>query len=467
MAIAIAVVALLVATVLFHILSPWQLTPLASNWGAIDATINLTFWVTGLVLIAVNLFMAWCIVRYRYNKNRRALYEPEDKKLEAWLIGLSTLGIIALLAPGLVVWNQIVHAPDDAHEVEVVASQWHWYFRYPGEDGVLGRSDPSLISDENPLGIDPNDPNSLDDIIVTTPRGYLPVDRPVKLKLRSRDVLHNFKVANFRVKMDIVPGQVTGFWFTPTRVGDYDLICAQLCGIGHFAMRGSIRVVEDAAYDAWLASQPTFGEIHGREAPDLAAGQRHYANCIACHGADGQGNQMLNSPAIAGMEAWYTKRQLEYFRNGARGAHEDDEHGRQMVPFARIVADPTTERDLAAYIEQMPPVSVAATVDGDAARGERLYRTCGACHGRDGQGLFSTNAPRLAGLDDWYQKRQLQHFQTGVRGGHPDDLYGPQMRDMSKIIVNDDAMRNVLAYINSLTGHEQTRAQPELAGRNN
>ncbi|MCC5887805.1 MAG: c-type cytochrome [Gammaproteobacteria bacterium] len=467
MAIAIAVVALLVATVLFHILSPWQLTPLASNWGAIDATINLTFWVTGLVLIAVNLFMAWCIVRYRYSKDRRSLYEPEDKKLEAWLIGLSTIGIAALLAPGLVVWNNFVHAPEDAHEVEVVGSQWHWYFRYPGEDGTLGRSDPKLISDANPLGIDPDDPASWDDIIVATPRGYLPVDRPVKLLLRSRDVLHNFMVANFRAKMDLVPGQVTQFWLTPTRIGEYDVVCAQLCGIGHFAMRGSVRVVEEEEYRAWLATKPTFGELHSREAPDLVAGERHYANCIACHGVDGQGNQMLNSPAIAGMEAWYTKRQLEYFRNGARGAHADDEHGRQMVPFATIVADPTTERDLAAYIEQMPAVSVASTVQGDPHRGERIYRTCGACHGRDGQGLHGTNAPRLAGLDDWYQKRQLQHFQSGVRGSHSDDLYGPQMRDMSKILVNDAALRDVLAYINTLSGHEQSRARPELAGRNN
>lgn len=466
MAIAIAVVVLLVATVLFHVLSPWNLTPLASNWGAIDATINLTFWVTGLVLIAVNLFMAWCIVRYRYDENRRSLYEPEDKKLEAWLVGLSTLGIAALLVPGLMVWNNFVHVPEEAHEIEVVGSQWHWYFRYPGEDGVLGRSDPRLISDDNPLGIDPNDPAAQDDIIVMTPRGYLPVDRPVKLNLRSRDVLHNFKVANFRAKMDLLPGQVSYFWITPTRIGEYDLVCAQLCGIGHFAMRGSVHVVSEEDFEAWLARQPTFGELNGRQEPDLAAGQRHYANCIACHGNEGQGNQVLNSPAIAGMEAWYTKRQLAYFREGIRGAHPDDEYGRQMVPFATLVADPQTERDLAAYIEQMPPVSVEQTVEGNARRGERLYRTCGACHGRDGEGIFGTKAPRLAGLDDWYQKRQLQHFQSGVRGGHPDDHYGPQMRDMSKILVNDDAIRNVIAYINTLTGHEQSRALPELAGRN-
>lgn len=466
MAIAIVVVLLLVASVSFHLLSPWTLTPLASNWGAIDSTINLTFWVTGFVFIAVNLFMAWCIVRYRYDKNRRSLYEPEDKKLEIWLTGLSTVGIAALLAPGLLVWNNFVDVPDDAHEVEVVGSQWHWYFRYPGDDGELGLTDPRLISNDNPFGIDANDPAAADDILVDTPRGYLPVDRPVRLNLRSRDVLHNFTVANFRAKMDLVPGQVTYIWLTPTRAGEYDIACAELCGIGHFAMRGSVRVVEEEAYQAWLAEQPTFAELQSHGPPDVAAGERHYANCIACHGSDGQGNQALNAPAIAGMEPWYTKRQLDYFRNGIRGAHEDDEHGAQMRAFASIVSDPETERDLAAYIAQMPAVDVASTIDGDATRGKRIFRTCGACHGRDGQGTQATNAPRLAGLDDWYQKRQLEYFQRGVRGGHEDDLYGPQMSAMSKILIDDTAMQDVIAYINTLTGHEQSRTQPALAGRN-
>ena len=465
MAIVIAVVLLVVGSVLFHFLSPWQLTPLASNWGNIDATLNLTLIVTGAVFVAVNLFMAWCIYRYRYDANRRSRYDPEDKRLEAWLTGLTTVGIAMLLAPGLLVWNAFVQVPEDHHTVEVVGAQWHWMFRYPGEDGELGRSDPRLISDANPFGIDPDDPASQDDILIFTPRGYLPADRPVLLNLRARDVLHNFKVPNFRAKMDMVPGQVTQMWLTPTRVGEFDLICAQLCGIGHFAMRGAVHVVDGNEFDEWLATQPTFADLQALPAADPQIGARHYASCIACHGADGLGNQALNAPAIAGMEAWYTERQLQYFRDGVRGAHPEDEVGRQMVAFANIL-DAEASRQVAAYIESMEAAPAVATVEGDAARGERVYRTCGGCHGRDGQGLLSTNAPRLAGMDDWYQMRQLEHFQRGVRGGHPDDMYGPQMRDMSRILVNDRAMRDVLAYINTLTGYENS-IRPELAKRDN
>lgn len=466
MAIAIVVVLLLIATLAFHFWSPWHLTPLASNWGAIDNTINMTLLVTGFVFIAVNLFMVWCLIKYRYNENRRALYEPEDKKLELWLTGISTLGIAALLAPGLVVWNSFVHAPEEAHEVEVVGAQWHWLFRYPGEDGELGRSDPRLISDDNPLGLDPNDPAAQDDIVVTVPRAYLPVNQPVKLLLRSRDVLHNFKVANFRGKMDLLPGQMSFMWLEPTVVGEFDIICAQLCGIGHFAMRGSLHVVSEADFEAWLAEQPTFAETQQQTA-DVAAGERHYASCVACHGREAEGNRALNAPSLAGMEPSYLERQLHYFRDGTRGAHPDDTYGQQMVPFANML-DAQAIRDVSAFIAAKDARETRTTIEARASRGERLYRTCAACHGRDGEGIKATNAPRLAGLDDWYQKRQLQNFKDGIRGAHPDDHYGPQMRDMARILVNETAIDQVVAYINTLTGFEHSRdTQTDLAGRNN
>lgn len=468
MAIAIAVILLLAATVVFHFLSPWNLTPLASNWGAIDTTIEISFWVTGFVYIAVNLFMVWCILRYRYKKERRSAYEPENKKLEVWLTVLSTIGIAALLAPGLLVWQSYVHVPDDAHNVEVVGQQWHWMFRYPGDDGELGRTDPRLISYDNRLGIDPDDPAARDDIVVTSPRVYLPVDRPVRLNLRSRDVLHNFTVANFRAKMDLLPGQVSYIWLTPTVEGEFNIMCAELCGIGHFAMRGEVRVVGEEEFQSWLEQQTTFGELQAREAPDLAAGERHYGTCVSCHGEDGQGNRDLNSPAIAGLPAWYIERQLKYFRNGVRGAHEDDQYGGQMTAFANTLPGPDAIRDVAGYIEHLEPEDQASTVDGNVERGKRLYRTCGACHGRDGEGRRSTNAPRLAGVNDWYHLRQLRNFQEGVRGAHPDDMYGPQMRDMSRILTNEDDLRAVIAYIDTLTGYEeQSNTTPELAGRNN
>ena len=141
MVVAIALVIVGVGTVVFHFLSPsfgWWWTPIASNWAYIDDTIIITFWITGVVFVAVVLFMAFCAWRYRYQEGRRAEYEPENKKLEWWLTILTTVGVAGMLAPGLIVWDQFVTVPEDAAEFEVVGQQWQWSFRFPGKDGVLG-----------------------------------------------------------------------------------------------------------------------------------------------------------------------------------------------------------------------------------------------------------------------------------------------------------------------------------------
>jgi cytochrome c oxidase subunit II len=451
MALAIVLLILVVGTIAFHFLSPWYLTPLASNWGDIDNTIQITLVVTGVVFVAVNLFMIYAIVRFRYNRNRRAAYEPESKKLELWLTVVTTVGIAALLAPGLVVWGHFVTPPDDAYEFEVIGQQWHWTYRFPGEDGQFGAIHNRFISEDNPFGINPDDPRARDDILIESPIVLLPVDRPVRLVLRSKDVLHNFKVANFRAKMDMVPGQTSYMWLTPTRVGEYDLVCAQLCGIGHFAMRGKVRVVEQSEFDEWLAEQPTFAQQQSRPAADPEAGEPHYATCVACHGADGQGNKELNAPRLAGMPAWYVARQLDNFRSGARGTHEDDVYGQQMRPFATMLPDQDTIRNLAAYIESLSYRHSAPTISGDAARGQRLYRNCANCHGAEGEGNRYVNGPRLAGIQDWYHATQLANFRDGVRGRHAADLYGNQMIDMAQMLVNEKAIHDVVSYINTLT----------------
>ncbi len=256
----VALVLLLVGlgTVVFHFWSPWWWTPIASNWGYIDDTIIITFWVTGAVFVAVILFMAYCTFRYRYKEGRRSEYEPENKKLEWWLTGLTAVGVAVMLAPGLFVWNQFVTVPEEAAEFEVMAQQWQWNFRFPGKDGVLGTSDPRNINDDNPFGLNPDDPNGQDDVLVDGDEVHLPLDRPVKVMLRSIDVLHDFYVPQFRAKMDMVPGMVTYFWLTPTRTGTFDILCFELCGIGHYAMRGTVVVDEESAFQAWLNEQPTF-----------------------------------------------------------------------------------------------------------------------------------------------------------------------------------------------------------------
>jgi cytochrome c oxidase subunit 2 len=258
MGVAVILVLVVVGSVLFHLLSPWWWTPIASNWHYIDNTIIITFWITGVVFIAVVTFMAYCVWRFRHQPGRKAEYEPENRKLEWWLTVLTAIGVAAMLAPGLFVWHQFVTVPEGAAQVEVVGQQWQWAFRLPGKDGKLGTSDVKFISAENPLGLNPDDPDGQDDLVVDNGDLHLLLDKPVKVLLRSVDVLHDFYVPEFRAKMDMVPGMITYVWLTPTRAGTYEILCAELCGVGHAYMRGKVTVANDGDYQAWLQEQKTF-----------------------------------------------------------------------------------------------------------------------------------------------------------------------------------------------------------------
>jgi cytochrome c oxidase subunit II len=447
---AYALILLVIATVLFHFLSPWYFTPIASNWTMMDQTVDITFWVTGIVFIAINLFMAYCVMRYRHRKGLQAHYEPENKKLEWWLTIVTSVGIAAMLAPGLAVWAKFVTVPRDASEVEVVGEQWNFSYRFPGKDGVLGTTDIGLASVDNPFAIDPNDPKGQDDILVSSAELHLPLGRPVKVLSRAKDVLHQFAVPAFRVKMDMVPGMVTFFWFTPTRVGTYDALCEQLCGMAHFTMRSRVVVEEEPAFQAWLARQPTFAQTQTAIAGDAAAGQASYAVCSACHGQSGEGNPLLHAPKLSGQASWYLVRQLQDFKLRVRGGSDQEEYEKQMVPFAATLADDTAIKNLVAYIATLPDTPSKGTLSGNLSRGKAIYETCTSCHGGAGQGVWSTNAPRLAHMSDWYMKRQLQDFQQGLRGDDPHDFNGAQMAVMAKLLADEQAINDVLAHINTL-----------------
>lgn len=300
MAIAIVLVIMVAASVLFHFLSPWWATPLASNWKQMDDTLTITLVITGLFFVVINLVVGYIVWRFRHREGHRAAYEPENPRLERWLIGLSAVGIMALLAPGLLVYADYVRPPREAMELEVVGQQWQWAFRFAGSAGRLGTSDPRFVSGTNPLGLNPDDPNGQDDVIVVGPEVHLPLNRPVKVLLRSKDVLHDFYVPPFRARMNMVPGMVTSFWFTPTKVGRFDILCAQLCGVGHYNMRGIVVVEEPAAFNAWLAKQQTFAMAMAKAAQPAAAASPGSGNlaeqgralaqskgCIACHSVDG------------------------------------------------------------------------------------------------------------------------------------------------------------------------------------
>tara|TARA_R110002096_G_scaffold209855_15_gene397089 strand:- start:2559 stop:3914 length:1356 start_codon:yes stop_codon:yes gene_type:complete len=450
MAIVVVLVALVVGSVLFHLMSPWYFTEIASNWGMIDNTVTITFWVCGIVFVALNLFMAYAIIKYRHREGHKAKYDPENKKLEWWLTVVTSIGVIAMLAPGLFVWAQFVDVPEDADVVEVVGQQWQWSFRYPGDDGVLGTVDARNITIDNPFGMNPDDPLGQDDVLIDTNEFRLPLDRPVKLLIRSKDVLHNFTVPQFRVKMDLVPGMVPYLWLTPNRAGTYDILCEELCGIAHHAMRGKVIVEDKHAFDEWLSEQPTYAELNTRAhtKADTSAGKALYQACSACHGENGQGNQALNAPKISGQQDWYLKRQLHYYRSGIRGSSENDIYGRQMAPMAAILANEKAINDVVAYITTLPDLPAAHTIQGDIDEGEDIYLTCGKCHGLNGEGNWAVRAPRIAGMSDWYMQTQLKNFRQGIRGAHPDDSTGYQMTSMV-LSLTENKIDAVVAYMNT------------------
>ena len=255
----------ILGSVLFHIFTPWYWTDVASNWGGMDDTITLTFWIGGGDFIAVCLFMIYCVFKFSYKKDRIAEYKPEDKKLEKILTWATTLGVAALLAPGLIIWNQYVNVPKNAIEIDVMAWQWGWQYRLPGEDGKLGTTKVVNINDDNPFGINLDDPFGNDDVMIQSDVINLENNRPVKILLRSVDVLHNWYVPQFRAKMDAVPGIVTFYWFEPNKTGEFEVLCAEYCGVGHYAMRGGVEVQDKQDYDNWLKEQETFSDLIAKQ----------------------------------------------------------------------------------------------------------------------------------------------------------------------------------------------------------
>ncbi len=186
------------------------------------------------------------------------------------------------------------------------------------------------------------------------------------------------------------------------------------------------------------------------QAQDAAAGEASFVICKTCHGPNGAGQQALNAPALSGQSDWYLVRQLQNFKVGIRGAHAQDVFGSQMRPMALTLADDNAVKNVAAYITKLPAAKAPATLGGDAAKGKALYVVCSTCHGQKAEGNLALNSPRLNNQHDWYLLRQIQNFKAKIRGGNPEDIYGAQMVGMAAILADEEAMKNVIAYIISL-----------------
>ena len=185
--------------------------------------------------------------------------------------------------------------------------------------------------------------------------------------------------------------------------------------------------------------------------PSVLSMERELYNdryCTTCHGTDGKGNEAVEAPRLAGMEGWYLRRQLENFRVGIRGVHPMDKAGVAMRPMANLTDESMT--DIVKWVGGWQYTPAEITIEGDVDAGQALYGTCATCHGIDAEGNASLGAPALAGQNDWYLITQLKNFVAGYRGRHEDDLYGQQMSAMVGTLTDEAAIRDVVAYINSL-----------------
>lgn len=237
--------------------------PVASeHGGGIDSMINYLLAATGVLFIVGHLALGYFV--WRFSRQERATFRLASPAAErAWsLIPVILMAVIAeggVFVLGLPVWGKLyaTSAPETALTVEITGEQFGWNIRYPGRDGVFGRTDPKLIAADNKIGLDPADRAAADDIVLLGELA-LPVNRPVRLRLRSKDTLHSLFLPHHRIKQDLVPGMTIEIWFVPTQTGAYEIACAELCGLGHYQMRGALSVVEPAEFERWLADLPSF-----------------------------------------------------------------------------------------------------------------------------------------------------------------------------------------------------------------
>ncbi len=241
----------LVVLATFFFTKTW-LPPLKSDRSAIDDALWLSLVVTGIVFIVVNLLLAWVAFRYQDAPGARAGYWHDNHRLEwTWTVATAVV-MFFFLFKALNLWAHVMSAaPADAFVVEITGQQFAWNVRYPGPDGVFGRTDIRQVnpSEFNFIGLDKSDPAAQDDVMVQN-QLVLPEGRPVRIRLRSIDVIHSFFLPNFRVKQDAMPGMTTETWFVPKVAGDYEIACAEHCGLGHYRMRGTLFVVPPSEVDA-------------------------------------------------------------------------------------------------------------------------------------------------------------------------------------------------------------------------
>jgi cytochrome c oxidase subunit II len=224
----------------------------------IDQMTILTHWLMAVLFVGWGAFYLFVLFRFRSGANPRASYTGAKGKISKGLeVGVAIVEVVLLVFYAIPAWAKRVKAfpsENEAVVLRLVAEQFAWNVHYPGPDGKFGRTDIAKVTADNPIGLDRTDPDAKDDI-TTINQMNLPENRPILVHLSSKDVIHSFGLIEMRVKQDAIPGMQIPVWFVPTRRGEYEISCSQLCGLGHFRMRGFVTVQTQAEFDKWLGDQ--------------------------------------------------------------------------------------------------------------------------------------------------------------------------------------------------------------------
>ena len=224
----------------------------------IDNMIVLLHWLMAVLFVGWGAFFIYTLIRFRAKANPKADYTGVTSHTSSYLeITVAVVEAVLLVGFAIPAWaNRVNEIPpeEEATVVRMIGKQFEWHSHYPGADGRWGRRDLSLITPTNSIGLDRSDPNGADDI-VSINQMNLPVDKPVIVYLSSQDVIHSMGIAEMRVKQDAVPGIEIPVWWVPNLIGDFEVNCSQLCGLGHYRMRGFVSIMTQADYDAWLAEE--------------------------------------------------------------------------------------------------------------------------------------------------------------------------------------------------------------------
>lgn len=255
------------------------LPPNASEHGyQIDHFIEFSHWFMGALFVGWSLYFVYVLFRFRKSKHPVADHEGVKSGISTHLeFAVVLIEAVLLLGFAIPLWaTRVNHFPgnEDALVIHAIGQQFNWNFHLPGADGQFGKRDIGLLSNSNPVGLDPTDPAGKDDLVVLN-EVHVPVDRPVIIELTSKDVIHNFCLPHMRIAQDAIPGQVIPMWFKPIKTGSYEVVCGQLCGLGHYSMKGMLVVDKQSDYEAWLKER---AELSGSQAAPAPATENPPAN---------------------------------------------------------------------------------------------------------------------------------------------------------------------------------------------